>query len=262
MTLPAITPKQRTIPPLLHQFRFLNNTHIQSLLHHKDEARINIWLKDLTKKEYVKRIYDNTIVGKNRVPAIYYLAINGIRFLKEQGIRNREILNKLYYEKNRSESFINHCLFVATVCCQLDQKNTDGLTYTYTTEGDLSNPENQFHFLKENNVSFDLCFSKKQEGKDMQYYILKLFDETLPKYRIQKQLRDLKEFYFSNEWENNLQTSFPTILLIGETKERMIYFKRYAKSIFEDEIEDIQIHSAIVEDVRKESITGQIWETI
>ncbi len=47
-------------------------------------------------------------------------------------------------------------------------------------------PDSEFHFLKEAELPIDLCFSKKQKGKKIQYYLLTLFDETLPKYRIRK----------------------------------------------------------------------------
>ncbi len=53
----TITKKQETIISLLFRFRFLDRAQIQKFLNHKDEARINEWLKDLTEKEYINRSF-------------------------------------------------------------------------------------------------------------------------------------------------------------------------------------------------------------
>ncbi|HSW97960.1 MAG TPA: hypothetical protein VLF89_09105, partial [Candidatus Saccharimonadales bacterium] len=110
MIPPNITNKQQEIINLIPRFRFIDRTHIQSLLNHKDKKLINIWLKDLTEKKYIKRIYDNSIFGKNRIPAIYTLDNNGIRFVKAKGIYDTNFIHKLYWDKTRSDSFIQHCL--------------------------------------------------------------------------------------------------------------------------------------------------------
>lgn len=66
-----ITSKQIEILALLYRFRFLNRVQIQILLHHKDYRRINDWLKDLTEREYVGRVYSRKQVGIN-IPAIHF----------------------------------------------------------------------------------------------------------------------------------------------------------------------------------------------
>ncbi len=56
MTIPYITLRQREIPKLIYQFRFLNSKQIQKLLNHKDKSKINKWLKNLTEKQYLEKI--------------------------------------------------------------------------------------------------------------------------------------------------------------------------------------------------------------
>ena len=263
MTKPTITKKQEEIITLIPRFRFLDRTHIQSFLHHKDEARINNWLKDLTMKQYLKRIYDNAIIGKNRRAAIFSLDNNGVRFVKAQGIYDRAFIHKLYWDKKRSDTFIEHSLFVATICCELEKKNSEIFRYEYATESDICNLDNSFHFLKSCALPIDLAFSKNEKGRKIKHFLLTFFDTTLPRYRLRKRIRDYVEFYYSNDWENNTNTSFPTLLFVFQTKERMIYAKRYAKTLFDDDKpDDLSINFAVAHEVRTDGVTGAIWEEV
>jgi len=80
MTIPYITPKQQEIPKLIYKFRFLNRLQIQTLLNHENKRRINSWLKDLSKKEYLEKVpKDNTFEQRTKLTA-YRIGINGIRF--------------------------------------------------------------------------------------------------------------------------------------------------------------------------------------
>ncbi|HUQ85366.1 MAG TPA: replication-relaxation family protein [Candidatus Limnocylindrales bacterium] len=261
--IPNITNKQQEITTLIPRYRFLNRQHIQSLLNHKDEARINNWLKDLTEKKYIKRIYDNTIIGKNRISAIYTLDNNGIRYIKAKGKYDTNFIHKLYWDKTRSDSFIQHCLLISRICCELERKNNDTVTRTYSTESDICNEDSDFKFLKNSDLSVDICFSKKEKGKKIQYFLLTIFDEKLPYYRIRKRIRAYKDFYYSNEWENHINSPFPMIFFVGGTKERMIYAKRYTKRILEeDNTDELSIMFATAEDVIANGVTGSIWESI
>lgn len=264
MKPPEITNKQKEIILLIPKFRYLSRVHIQAFLHHKQRPRINRWLQDLSKKKYLLQKYSNQIVGKNRIPATYLLETNGIRYVRKQGLFDSTYLNKLYYDKNRSKTFITHCLFLATICLQLEEKQSSTLTYTYATVNEWHPASHPFHFLKENGITADLCFSKKQKGKKVRYYLLEIIDETLPRYRIRKRIRDYFTFFFSNCWEDTKGVEFPILLFVAFSKERMIYTKRYLKTIFReyDSPKELNIYVAFVDDVQTESITGNIWEEI
>ena len=263
MTIPHTTQKQQEILTLIPRFRFIARPHIQSLLKHKDEAQINRWLKELQINRYVKRIYDNKIVGKNRTAAIFSLDNNGVRYVKTQGIYDDIFIHKLYWDKKRSDGFIDHCLLIATIGLELERKTSDGVSYEYATGSDFSIPDSEFHFLKNSTLPVDLVFWKKENGKQTKYFLLTVFDETLPKYRLRKRIRDYKEFYYNNEWENNMDAPFPILFFIGETKERFIYAKRYAKTLFDDEIpKDLSFNFATDQDAKEIGVTGAIWEGI
>jgi len=264
MKLPTITKKQQEILGHIPQFRFIDRTHIQHLLHHKDKQQINKWLTDLTNKKYIEKIYDNKIIGINRVPAIYYLGANGRKYLRLQNVLDTSSLKRLSYEKDRSEGFIAHCLLVASLWCDLEEKNTDVVRYECITGHKLRTQGNSFYFLFENGLTTDLVFTKKQKGKKLQYFLLEIFDTTLPRYRLKKRIRNYVDFYFSNEWEDHTNSSFPKLLFVFQTKAEMIYAKRYIRTILEehDYPEELLIHTALAEDVKKHGVTGEIWERI
>lgn len=263
MTQLNLTNKQQEILTLIPRFRFLDRTHIQTFLKHKDKKRINSWLKNLTEKEYIQRIYDNHIVGKNRRAAIFSLNNNGVRFVKALGIYDRSFIHKLYWDKDRSDAFIERCLFIATICCELEKKESNMLHYEYATESDFCDPTNPFHFLKVSKLPIDLYF-KKRKGRLTKHFLLTLFEQTLPRYRLRKRIRDYLEFYYSNDWKNLTNTKFPTLLFVFQTKERMIYAKRYIKTLFDDDSpDDLSINLAVASDVQTEGgVTGEIWEEV
>ena len=83
MTLPHITPKQQEILLYLYRFRFLSSIQIQKILHNKDRRNINTWLKDLVVNNYIGQ-KDKKTLADNAKPTRYFLAVNGIRYLKTQ----------------------------------------------------------------------------------------------------------------------------------------------------------------------------------
>ncbi len=96
MILPTITNKQKEILLLLYRFRFLNRIQIQKLLKNKDYKNINVWLKDLTDKNYTKRIFEKK-AGINQ-SAIYFISKNGIKFFRSHPGCEGEYLKKLSQE--------------------------------------------------------------------------------------------------------------------------------------------------------------------
>src|SRR6266568_5498457 len=128
MKLPKTTKKQQAILELLYTYRFLNRIQIQSLMGHKDYKRINAWMKDLREKYYVEWLYSTDFLEKTK-PAIYYLGLNGIRYLKATGDYPPEELHKRYRDKDRAESFIDHCTLIGGCCAELKAKSSKRIAY-------------------------------------------------------------------------------------------------------------------------------------
>jgi len=258
MTPPPITNKQQEILVLLHQFRFLNRVQIQALLKHKDYKTINLWLKDLTEKQYIERIYTAKI-GQINNPAIYYLTLNSIRYLKTLGYSPEE-LKQFYHEKDRSKNYIAKHIFIADIWLDLQNKSNSKTKYAAATASDIADPDYKYNFLAE--LGLDLVFVK--ETKSMKkYYLLEIFEPTLPACLIRKKIRNYFDFYFSNSWEDNTGADFPTLLFICPDLSTLISAKRYAKKMLAeyDDI-DMKIRFAEQNIVKEAGATMDIWEKI
>jgi len=276
MTLPKLTKKQETILKLLYSHRFLNRIQIQKLMNHKDKKTINLWLRDLTAKQYVRRIYSDHFLEKTK-PAIYYLGINGIRFLKT--VENNdgsqfysvEQLSKRYREHERSRGFIDRSLLIAD--CRLDMraKKSQTLAYYSCTSADYLNPRHVLNFLSDHETLRPDYFIKTEQTKPTAEpittnYLLEIFDSTLPRYRLRKRLKGYVDYLINYEWEGDEPE--PIILLVVPTLADLIYGKRRIKQLLEnegyddddDETADIHIWLTTVEKLKQHGITANIWE--
>lgn len=262
MTLPKLTHQQQEIIRQQYIYRFLNSNQIQKFLNHKSKGKINNWLPDLVKKEYLNRIYDpSTFLGKNQ-PAVYHMGNNGIRWLKTQDSYDPTILQKLYRDKNRSDTFISTCQFIADICLDLKNQPNYKLSFEWATENEYANPKSPFNFsgmLPE--LHPHLVIIRKKNNKTS-YYLLEILTATLPAYRVRKRIRTYLGFLTECEWIGHIKT-VPKILFVCETKELLIRCKRYTKKLLiEAEEENINICFAQKEDVRKEGVTAEIWEDV
>lgn len=260
MKLPGITNKQKEIPNSLVKFRFLNRLHFQTLLKYKDKRLINKQLKYLTQKNYLTEVKDNQTSRVKNEPAIYRMGLNGIRFLKTQGTYSPRLIKNLYYDGQRSEAFINQCLLLADIYLALQDQSNNKVIYTATITNDFINSPT-FQFLTELNPQ--LCFIKQEKDKQKKYYLLEIFELTLPNYSVKKRIKTYIEFFWSNEWENNIDGSFPIILLVCPTKPKLKSAKRATKKLFEEEQdpEGLHIRFTTIDEIKEFSVTGEIWES-
>jgi hypothetical protein len=263
-TLPTITTKQQEILKLLYKYRFLNRTHIQALLEHKDKRRIISWLKDLRDKQYVDWHYDATDFIAKSQPAIYYLALNGIRYLREVGGYPGEELRKRYKEPGRTQVFIDRCLLVADCCIALKAKSGGGLQYTWVLAADYMDSGSEYYFLSE--LKPHLCFIK-QSDEQTTGYLLEVLDPLMPRYAVKKRIKDYAEYLASDVWQDESEYDEPPIILIAcPTVADLIYAKRRAKKELEDydtdEDERSRIRFATIEKVKQLGVTARIWEEV
>ena len=266
-----ITTKQQEILKLLYKYKFLDRKQIQAFLNHKYHKRINDWLKDLTQKEYLNRIYSNKF-GENTKPAIYYLRLNGIRFLKTQDDCSLEVIRKFYRMKDRSNDFIEKSLLLGKIVLDLkiaaNQSHNPGeeneLAYSVATSTDLSNPEYRFNFLSE--YKTDLLIKrlkKKKTGKrtKSEYFLFVILAPTLPRYSIRRQVKNFIELYNGCEWDE-ISKTFPIIMIVCPTLATLIYAKRMTKGLLEDEDNpsDLSIQFTTIDKIKEHGVTGEIWE--
>ncbi len=261
-TLPPTTTKQQEILKLLYKYRFLDRKQIQALLGHKDKRRVISWLQDLREKEYVAWRYDATDFAAKTKPAIYYLALNGIRYLRGLNEYSDEELRKRYKESTRQQSFIGRCLLIADCCITLKAKSAGGVKYSYRTESDYADPDDRHNFLIELKPHL---LSIKQHRGETTNYLIEVFDATMPRYMVRKRLKDYVEFLAYGEWERETDNSEPPIVLLAcPTIADLIYAKRRVRKLLEDEgLEDdesIKIRLTTIDKIRARGVTSPIWE--
>ncbi|MGF7229035.1 MAG: replication-relaxation family protein [Candidatus Saccharibacteria bacterium] len=295
--LPKLTKKQQEILKLLYRFRFLNRIQIQAFLGHKDPKTINLWLRDLRAKGYVEWIYSTHFAEKTK-PAIYYLSLNGVRYLrtltrtvededKETAIVPTyppEELRKRYKEPTRSQTYVDRCILVAECCIALERADTKNETegkkvrHYYQTEADCLLERSYYHFILESElIQPSLVFCKDRlndEGKEettLKSYILEVFDPTLPRYRMKKRLSDYVKYLDDEDitWKEQTNTEkLPIILFVCPRTTDLIYAKRRTRKLIADAWEwkdedekRPRIGFTTVEKLKRFGVfEGEIWE--
>lgn len=291
--LAKITKKQQVILKLLYRFRFLNRIQIQALMGHKDPKTINLWLRDLRAKGYVEWIYSTHFAEKTK-PAIYYLGLNGVRYLRKLASLDEdgeqlptyppEELRKRYKEPTRSQTYIDRCTLVADCCITLERANIKNesevkkLRFYYQTEADYLLERSYYHFILESELIHpSLIFCKDRLDKDgkeettLESYILEIFDPTLPRYRIKKRLGDYVKYLDEEDvtWKEQTDTEkLPIILFVCPRTTDLIYAKRRTRKLIADAWEwkdedekRPRIGFTTVEKLRQSGVfEGEIWE--
>lgn len=263
--LPPITNKQVEILTLLYRHRFLSREHIQKFLKHKLKARSSNWLKDLHDKGYVVRIYDNhDFVGKTK-PAVYYLGLNGIRYLRQLDEYPDEELRKRYTESKRKQSFIDHCLLIADCCVNVESVSNESIRFSYVLPADYADPDSDYHFLDE--LKPDACFIKEKDGKRTAY-LFEAFAPTLPRQQLKKRVKNYVAFLDEEIWQGEMGEEEPPVVQLAFAKKAdLIYAKRRAKfeisELYDDELpEEIKLRFTTVDNIREQGITAMIWEKL
>jgi hypothetical protein len=267
MNIPTITPKQQTILQLIYTYRFINRTQLQALLNHKDKRRISAWLKDLRDKEYIDWIYDAHDFAEKTKLAIYYLSLNGIRYLRSLDTYPPGELRKRYKELSRQLDFISRCLLIADCAVSLQASSKDSVSYTWLTQADYSDRDSDYYFLDE--LKPHLCFIKQNntitQTKTINY-LLEVFDSTTPRYMVKKRLKDYVEYLIADDWEDDFDAQ-PIVLLACPSTADLIYAKRRTRKLFEnagadpDEDQATHIRFTTIGVLNTHGVTGKVWET-
>ena len=227
MALPNITNRQKDILLHLYRFRFLNRKHIQALLNQKDYKNTNLWLKDLTEKNYTGKIFERK-PGITE-PAIYYLSKNGIKFLHSvEGIEGKN-LKKLRQEKRKSQAFIQYSLSIAQAYLQLQETYTDG--FKFYTQSDF--PTNGV--IKDLSPSFAYVYS---EGDILHQVTCEIFKENTPRFAIRARIQQYIEFF---EDKPDMKIHFFT-----SSEKLLSYITRYSQRSLSENDSELAIESFLI----------------
>lgn len=263
MTNQTITTKQEEIITLIYKYKFLNRIQIQSFLKHKDHRRINSWLKDLTEKEYIKRIWSNGYVERTR-PSIYYLAPNSLDFLSKRYLITPKYFPNIAAEAGSGSSgHIADSLLLADLSLAFLSKNNKAAISSVITKTELAEPYSDYWFLAEAKIKPELLFAKRASNKSVtKYYLLEVIERYASFTLVRNKIKRYFDLYYSNDWEDNTEADFPTILFVCHSMYLLIYAKRYARRIKADEYPDADftIQFALLENLKSNGSDSGIWE--
>lgn len=240
---------------------------------HKDYRRINAWLADLRENHYVEWIYSTDFLEKSK-PGIYYLGLNGIRWLKGHQDHPIEEFRKRYHESSRSQGFIDQCMLVADCCIAMRAKNTGSsgesrVHYLYVTQADYIDPGSDYHFLSESDlIRPQLVFEKTIETKgDVTgtTRFIEIIEATMPRHRVRKRLKSYIEYLEDGYWQDETDEYGPNpiVMFVCPTLSDMIYCKRATKRLLEEKWgEDITMWFTTADKLKTHGMTGKIWEEV
>lgn len=264
MNLPKITHKQQEIIKLLYSYRFLNRVQIQTLLHHKSHKTVTLWLQDLRDKQYIEWIYSTDFEKKSK-PAIYYLGINGVRYLRSTGNYPLNEIRKRYYESGRSEGFVSRSIVLGDICIELDGKTSESVRYVSQTASQFALPGSPFHFVQSiKQFHPDVCYCK-DTGGTRTLYLVELLDATLPRERVKRRLKryvDYLDYELENWQKLSGETKRPTVLFVCPTVGELLYCKRRTRRLLRDIPHRGELHLKFetLETIKTKGFLNNQWE--
>jgi len=225
---PTLTKRQTDILLLLFRFRFLTRPKIQQLLQHKNHRLVTRWLNELTDLGYLIK-YDAKLVV---MPAFYSLGKLSRKYLKKQKlVKQTPHLDRVWWEAHHTVAFREKCLFVADIYLSLLSRFGEGLRFW--SKADLYG----YEYLIE--PPPDVYFVTQTKSKKMRYF-LDAFTYAPPK-AIKNRIEHYRDYFYSSEWEDNVDKTFPDIIIICPNQRMKRYFIRYVKEEFSDE-SDLHFH--------------------
>jgi hypothetical protein len=251
-----LTLKQKEILVLLYRFRFLNRHHIQNFLKHSHSPRINTWLKYLSEKNYIHRIYSRKF-AQNTIPAVYFLKTKSAGMLKQEKDVNKTLLPRIYREHLRSDQFVDNCLFLADIYFHLKKLCKENKTdFQFFTRTDLA----EHSYLP--NPLPDLYFTVN-ESRAAKRYFMDMYAKKTPRYVLQHRILRFFNYYVSNSWEKTTGHPFPAVLLVCPDKYILGYLNKFISETMEEEDNfEIRFFLATKGNIRKEGVGVKVWKTV
>jgi hypothetical protein len=231
----SLNTKQLDILRLLYRFRFATTHLLTQALNTKSKNKMNERLKVLLDQEYIGRNF-NTEYRLLRKHASYHLLPKGIDALKRipDNKFDTSVLHNIYKDKSASEQFINHCLGVFEVYCQL--KATYGDKLRFFTKSQLANKYDYFsEFVPSVYLRVDISGVEKE-------FFLEYLQDSKPFFTAIQRLRQYAEYASSGEWEAELESDLPKVLLVCDNVSLQKRLLKRTGSVLTDADEDLEFY--------------------
>ncbi len=246
----SLTKKHSEILYCLYRFRFLSSLHIRELLGHHEPSRVNRWLAELRKNEYIDWDY-NKKAGKNKNPGIYFLEKSGLRYIIDtynihnayaQKLRNEEKIS--FVTKQHSLATADFYLILSAYAKKMNH------TLHYYTKADIANLPLYKYIKPDSYFTYETPLGKRS-------CFIEIDMETESKTTIKKHMKKYNNFYYTNKWKTAYSQNFPSIGIICLTEKR--------KTVLLHELKDLTPLSfkiTTIDQIKKQGISAKIWQSI
>ncbi len=255
-TPPKLNPRLEEILLLIYRFRFLTTSQIQILLNHKYHSRVNLWLNQLTARNYLKRYYNLKFAGE---PALYSLGTAGRKYFKTHKEINRiklSLLDRVWTEYRNSSQFKRNCLLLADIYISLlSLANKAKAKLGFYSKVDLFGMK--FMVLPEPSCYFSL---EDQNGVTKRYF-LDIFDYFVPK-DLFKRIKKYLYYFEKRYWQDHTDKTFPEIILVCPNKAARTYLEKTIRGNLEDKDYSLTFYLALTEDIQQKGLNRQVLQKV
>ena len=247
-----INQQQLRMLSYIYKFRFVSTKQLQVILAKKQVQQIQQRLNLLLQRQYVGRNFTNLDRLTGRY-ASYYLLPKGMKVLKHYAaqsqatnsmdaslfvevVLNPLVLHNIYKDKTASTRFINHCLRVGDIYCDLLGLYSDRLTYF--SKGELVN-DNYFPAQRPDAYLRLTHSTTAGVAKNSQSeFFLEYLEEIVPFFVYRNRIKQYEAYAEEEAWEAAIGEAMPAILLVCETAVLQRRVLRYLKKQLENSYAD------------------------
>lgn len=250
MKLLTTTNQQEQIINYLFQFRYLLVKQFMKLLNHKEPRRIQEWLNDLVKEKYLAKII-NEEIAKGYV---YCLDQRAGHILKKDDAIDKDVLGRLYKEKDKEAPFIERHLFIADIFLHFlsEQQKNEGLNFF--TAQELRSYD---YFPDPLPSAYIEVIDKKEANR----YFLEYFDNYSLPINGRNKVQLYLDYCQSGDWQANTDGApFPTVLFVVPNYKFKKHIQVYSQAVFEKNLgDDIDLYLTTKQEIK----TGQVnWDGV
>lgn len=217
----TLNQRQTDILILLYRYRFLNRPNIQNLLNHKSHSKVSVWLNDLVNSKLLKKYQ----TAKTAI-AFYSLGNEGRKWLiKNKLVKRPKLLDRIWQEAGYSSTFREKCSFLASLYLELSDRLGGALRFWTKTDlsgiDHLPEPAPDAYFVIDGKSEADRFFVE--------------IPSTPRTKNLTDQVERYAEYFFSNEWQENVSKEFPTIIILCSNISAVKTTQRYIQRNYADE---------------------------
>ena len=228
---------QLAILNTLYKFRFTTSALLTDNQQANHQRVISNRLKILVDQGYIGMNYDSSYKIKGK-PATYYLATEGIRYLRQQPYTQESALRSIYQDKRATEARIQHRLNVFKTYVAIKQRYPDRFKFYSKTEL-MDKP-----YVPKTRP--DAFLVDTQSNKS---YFLDYLEDTMNFWTLKKAIRRYITFAELEIWQKYQTKPHPEVLLVCES-ERL---KKRAENLLKRELDssyaDIGIATTALESI-------------